>query len=97
GDIVEEDGAAVGDLELAAPVGDRAGEGAADVAAQLALDQLPGERRAVELDEGGGAAAAERVDGAPDQLLAGAVLAVDQDPAVGRRPHRHLLAPAPAP
>ena len=37
-------------------------------------------------------AAAERVDGARDELLAGAVLAVDEHAAVGRRRHRDLLA-----
>ena len=42
---------AVGDLELAAPVGDRARERAPDVAEQLALDQLLGNRRAVDFDE----------------------------------------------
>ena len=41
------------------------------------------------------AAAAQRVDRPRDQLLAGAVLAVDQHAAVGRRRHRHLLAQLP--
>ena len=50
-DLVEEDRAAVGDLELAAAIGDRAGERAAHVAEQLALDQLLRNRRAVDLDE----------------------------------------------
>ena len=44
---------------------------------------------------GAGAPAAERVDRARDQLLAGAVLAVDQHAAVGRRGHRDLLAQLP--
>ena len=50
-DLVEEDRPAVGDLELAAPVGHRAGERAAHVAEELALDQLLGNGRAVHLDE----------------------------------------------
>ena len=59
-DLVEEDRAAVRQLELAAAVGHGAGERAAHVAEQLALDQLLGNRRAVHLDErrrcGGGSA-----------------------------------------
>ena len=39
-DLVEEQRAAVRELELARPLGDRAGEGAAHVAEQLALEQL---------------------------------------------------------
>ena len=71
---------------------DRAGERALHVAEQLALDQLLGDRRAVHLDERPAAAAAQRVNRAGHQLLAGAVLAVDQHSAVGRRRHRDLLA-----
>ena len=44
-DLVEEERAAVGQLELAAPPRDRAGEGAALVAEQLGLDQLLRDRR----------------------------------------------------
>ena len=51
-DLVEKDRPAVGDLELAAPIGDRAGERAAHVAEQLAFDQLLGNRGAVHFDEG---------------------------------------------
>ena len=79
-------------LELAAAIGDRAGEGAAHVAEQLALDQLLGNRRAVHLDERRRAAAAQPVDVARHQLLAGAVLTDDEHPPVGRRRHRDLLA-----
>ena len=50
-DLVEEDCAAVGQLELAAPHAGGAGECAALVAEQLALDQLGGNRRAVDFDE----------------------------------------------
>ena len=71
---------------------DRAGERALHVAEQLALDQLLGNRGAVDLDERPGAPTAQRVDAARDELLAGAVLAVDQHAAVGRRRHRDLLA-----
>ena len=61
-DLVEEDRAAVGRLEHAAPLGHRAGERAALVAEQLALDQLLGNRRAVDLDERAVPPAAARVD-----------------------------------
>ena len=50
-DLVEEQRAAVGQLELAAAIGDRAGERALHVPEQLALDQLLGNRGAVHLDE----------------------------------------------
>ena len=50
-DLVEEDRAAVGHLEQAPLARARAGEGAALVAEQLALDQLGRDRRAVDLDE----------------------------------------------
>ncbi len=91
-DLVEEQRAAVGELELAAPIRGGAGERSLDVPEQLALDQLLGDRGAVDFDERSGSTAAHRVDAARDELLAGAVLAVDQHPAVGRRGHRHLLA-----
>ena len=54
-----------------------------------------GNRRAVDFDEGVVAAAAQRVNGPRDQFLAGAVLAVNQHAAVGRRRHRDLLAQLP--
>ena len=50
-DLVEEDRPAVRVFEAAAPVGDRAGEGAAGMAEQLRLDQLLGDGGAVHLDE----------------------------------------------
>ena len=74
-DLVEEDGAVVGRLELADLELVRPGEGPALVAEQLALEQLPGHRRAVDLDEGAVLPGAELVDGPRHQLLAGAGLA----------------------
>ncbi len=62
-------------LELAdAPLG-RPGEGALLVAEQLALQQRLGNRRAVDRQERPVGAAAVLVEGAGDQLLAGAALA----------------------
>ena len=50
-DVVEEDRAAVGQLEAAGPILDRAGERAALVAEQLRLDQRFREERAADRDE----------------------------------------------
>ena len=50
-DLVEEDGAVVGELEAALAGGDGAGEGAPFVAEQLALDQRRRQRRAVDADQ----------------------------------------------
>ena len=77
-DLVEEDRAAVGERE-AALLGERgAGERAADVAEQLRFEQRLGNRRAVDLDHRHAALRAAGVDGARDQLLAGAGLAGEQ-------------------
>ncbi len=94
-DFVEKDRAAVGDLELAPPIRHGAGERTADVAEQLALDQIFRDRRAVDLDPRVAPAPAQRMNRPCDQLLAGAVLAVNQHAAVGRRRHRDLLAQLP--
>ena len=77
-DLVEEQRAAVGGLEEAdlALVG--AGERAALVAEQLALEQALGQRRAVELDQRPVAAAGALVDRLAHQLLADPGLAEDQ-------------------
>ena len=84
GDLVEEQRAAVGELEAgqAAPLG--AGVGAGLVAEQLAVEELLGQGRAVELDER--ALPAGRQVGQPvgDDLLAGAALAENQDRPVDR-------------
>ncbi len=84
-DLVEEERAAVGQLEAADAPGDGAGEGALLVAEQLALDEPGGEGGAVDLDQRPGGAPAVRVDRPGDQLLAGAGLAGDEHRGVGRR------------
>ena len=91
-DLVEEQRAAVGGLELAAAARHGAGEGAALVAEELGLDQLLGDGGAVDLDEGRLAPRRQGVDGAGHQLLAGAVLAVDEHAPVGGRGDGDLLA-----
>src|SRR5207247_4586178 len=83
-DLVQEQRAAVGQLEPPLLGLDRAAERAALVAEQLALDQVPGDRGAVDLDERSGRAPRQLVDCVRDQLFAGAVLAGDEHPALGR-------------
>ena len=78
-DLVEEQRAALGDLEAALAGGDRAGEDAFLVAEQLALEQVGGNRAAVDGDEGPLAARAEIVDGARGDFLAGAGFAEHQN------------------
>ena len=84
-DLVEEDRAAIGLLELADLLLGRAGERALLVAEELRLDQLLGNRRAVDLHEPLAAAQAVAMDRARDELLADAALALDQHGRVGRR------------
>ena len=87
-DLVEEQRAAVRQLEAALVLADRAGERALLVAEQLALDEAGGDRGAVHLDEQALAPRAGLVDRARDQLLAGAGLARDEDGGVRARDHR---------
>jgi hypothetical protein len=77
-DLVEEERAAVGLLEAAAPRRLRAGECAALVAEQLALEQVLGYRRGVDRDERTRGARAVLVQRIGDQLLARARFAGDQ-------------------
>ena len=75
GDLVEEERAARGPLEVAAVLALRAGEAALLVAEQLALDEGGRDGAAVERQVGPLAALGELVDGLGGQLLAGAALA----------------------
>ena len=61
------------EFKLAAAVRHRTGEGATRVAKQLRLDQLLGNRRAVDLDERALAPLTQQVDVACHQFLARAV------------------------
>src|SRR5207247_8989032 len=95
GDLVEEEGAPVGELEAAEPPLDRSREGAALVSENLALDKRLGNGGAVDGDERALAAAGALVDRPRDPLLAGAALAVAQDRRAARGgrldpPLRHL-------
>ena len=84
-DLVEKDRAAVGDLEEALLVGMGTGERAALVAEELALEQRLGQRAAVLGHELLVPARARIMDGAGEQILAGAGLARQQDRRVGLR------------
>src|SRR5439155_22887477 len=77
-DLVEEQGAAVGELEAALLPPRRAGERALLVAEQLRLEQRLGQRRTVLRDERPAAPRRARVDRARDELLARAALALDE-------------------
>jgi hypothetical protein len=77
--LVEQQRPAVGRPEPPLAPPDRAGEGAALVAEQLRLQQRVGERRAVDRHEGAAVPGPALVQGAGDQLFAGAALAADQD------------------
>src|SRR5439155_503085 len=88
GDLVEIDRAMIGLLELPELASVRAGEGAALVAEQLGLEQLHGDRGAVDLDEGPLAARGNPVDGPGHVVLPDAALAADQNRRVGIRDFR---------
>ena len=83
-DLVEEDRAAVRDVEASLAIGTRVGEGAAHVAEHLALEQRRGYAAEIDLDERLRGPAAVAVDRLGDQLLAGAALTGNQDGGVGR-------------
>ena len=84
-DLVEQDRAAVGQLEQARSLGNGTGEGAAAMAEQLRLDQITRDGGAVDLDERAVRPATELVDRARHELFAGAVLSMDEDAGVARR------------
>src|SRR5262249_47931184 len=77
-DLVEEDGAAVGRLERTLPLGDGTGERAPFVSEQLALEEVGGDRAAVDDDEGRTASAALPMDRLGGRLFAGTGLAFQE-------------------
>jgi len=93
-DLVEEQGAGLGHLEPPAAGADGPGERPLLVSEELTLQELGGDRPAVEGHEGLVAARGLVVDVARHHLLAGAGLAEDQDGRVGVR---HLLDHPPHP
>ena len=94
-DLVEEQRAALGQLEAALLRRVGAGERAFLVAEQLRLDQILRQRRAADLDERLLRPRRVVVDGVGDQLLAGARLAAQQHRRVGAaRPAQSARRPA---
>ena len=83
GDLVEEERAAVGELEASDAVRARVGEGALDVAEELALEDALGDAAGVQRHERPRGAARGGVEGARDDALAGPVLPDDEDVRVG--------------
>ena len=78
-DFVEEDGAAVGELEQAGLVAVGAGEAAAHMTEQLRLEQRIGNRGAVERDQLDVAASALLVNQPRDDFLADTALASEEN------------------
>ncbi len=89
-DLIQEQGAPVGQLEAPLALVGGAGEGALLVTEELGLQQGLGQGGTVELDEGAVPAAAQVVDGPGDDLLAGAGLAPQQDSGLARRGLVHI-------
>ena len=105
-DLVEQQRAAARLLELADPPRARPGEGALLVTEQLGLQEVLGNRRAVDRDEGAPCPPALPVQITGDHLLARAAFAGDQDTCFGRRDlpgdaeqlvHRRILEHQPLP
>ena len=78
-DLVQEDGAPVRGLEGPDAIAIRAGERALGVTEELALDEVGGDRAAVDDDEGLAAPRPAPDDLGRDQLLARPALALDED------------------
>ncbi len=78
-DLVEKQGAAMGQLETPLAFGGGAGEGAFFVPEQFGLQQGFGQRGTIERDERPFAARTQVVEGAGDDFLAGTALPAQQD------------------
>src|SRR5689334_19157010 len=89
--LVEEDAAAMRQLEPADALRYGSGEGALFMAEHLAFQQAGRNRRTVQLDESARAALAEVVNGAREQLFAGAGFAVNQHRRIGGSYGLYLL------
>src|SRR6185312_9419432 len=90
-DLIEKESAALGDLDAAGLIPDRAREGALGVTKQLAREQLLGECRTIDGDEGAIASLALEVHGARKHALARPALAPEEHGDVGRRGTAHDL------
>src|SRR5208283_2511337 len=93
--LVEEEGAAVGELEFAPAHTGGPGEGAPLMPEELALDELGGDGGAIHPDEGAGRAPAVSVQRSGHELLARPILTGDEDaPLAGGRPGEERVQPA---
>src|SRR5262249_10687292 len=88
--LIEEDRAAIGELETAKPALRGSGEGSLLVAEQLRRDQRWCNGRAVDADEGACGPPRSLVNGAGDELLAGSRLTRDEDGRSGGSDLGHL-------
>src|SRR5438876_712921 len=84
-DLVEKDGPGMRQLETAAALLHRTGEGALLVAEELGGDQRRRDGRAVDADEDPLRPSGVPVNGASDELFAGTGLANDENGGIGRR------------
>ena len=71
GDFIQKQRPAVGLLDQAGAVGDRPGEGALGMAKELGLEQVIGQRRAIDIAKAPFAPRAELMQGAGNELLTG--------------------------
>src|SRR5262245_39257162 len=78
-DLIEEQGAAVGELEEAGFRATSVRESSAFIAEQLRFEQVFGNRGAVDIDERTARAGASPMNRAGDETLAGPCLAADQE------------------
>lgn len=78
-DLVEQERASLREHKQAGMIGECAGEGTAPVAEQLAFNEVVGQRRAVDWNEGPAPTRPVRVDRSGEQLLPGSRLTEDQD------------------
>src|ERR1700719_1237168 len=92
--FIEEDRALVGEFKFSGFRTNRARERALFESKQLGFEQLSGERRAIDLDEGLGAARGAHVDHTRDNFLAHAALSVNEYGYVHRRDLENLLTDA---
>jgi len=88
--FVEEERAAVGELEAADFLADGAGEGAALVAEEFGFKKTAGDGGAIHFDEGAIAARTEIVNRAGEKFLAGSGFAEEEDGRTGRGSELHL-------
>src|SRR5262245_55654323 len=78
-DLIEEQSAAMGELEEAGFRATSVGESPAFIAEQLCFEQVFGNRGTVDVDEGTARAGASAMNRAGDETLAGSRLAADQE------------------